>query len=74
MVDILFTFRDCNFYNFMFFFSSRKDLLLHLRIYSSVLLLLIIQETSSTAVQTCIPKLLIHAICRCIMWFSAFFV
>ena len=52
MVDILFTFRDCNFYNFMFFFSSRKGLLLHLRIYSSVLLFLIIQEMSSTAVQT----------------------
>ena len=53
---------DCNVYNFIYFFSS-------------ILLFLILWETTSTVLQTSVlPKSLIHATNLCIKWFSAFVV
>ena len=59
-IDIFYTFRDCNVYNFMlfFFFTNRSSVTLYIIFYYvyHVLFCLILQETSSTVVQTYVSQ------------------
>ena len=73
MVEIFCTFPDCNGYDLIIFFSSRKSLPFYLRIKSSVSTVLIFQETSPTVVQTYVSlKTLIQTTYQCVKWFSTF--
>ena len=73
MVEIFCTFRDCNGYDLIIFFSSRKSLPFYLCIKPSVSTVLIFQETSPTVVQTYVSlKTLIQTTYQCVKWFSTF--